>query len=75
MKFVDTVEAGFRGARLVAGSALAVIAIVVVALFVVTGVLMAFTYSSPLYAVFGIGIAAIVVGVPWLLVRLGRTTS
>lgn len=67
-----SIEDFFRGVRFLTGSLLAILSVAVAALFLVTGVLMWYTYGNPLAVVYGVGIAAVVVGVPYLLVRVGR---
>jgi hypothetical protein len=72
MRAVEAIEDFFRGVRLIAGSLLAVGIILLAGLYLVTGVLMAYTYDSPGYLAVTLVSVAVMLGIPVLLLYLGR---
>jgi hypothetical protein len=72
MRATEAIEDFFRGVRLIAGSLLAVGIALLAGLFLVTGVLMAYTYDAPGYIWLTLKIVVVVVGVPTILLVIGR---
>jgi hypothetical protein len=72
MRATEAIEDFFRGVRLIVGSLLAVGIILLAGLFLVTGVLMAYTYDAPGYIWLTLRIVVVVVGVPTILLIIGR---